>query len=111
MPVGFWADLVAAVRTELKPPVFGFFVPNPDGPVGYTLQGDTLILRCNGSFVCKEVDNPAVLQLVGRKASAKLGRPIKVRAVDVTQVQQNSGKMDALLTFGRAHSDVIKIKE
>ena len=30
-PVGFWSDLVAAVRKELKPPVSGFFVVTPNG--------------------------------------------------------------------------------
>ena len=31
--LGFWSDLVAAVRKELKPPVSGFFVVTPNAPV------------------------------------------------------------------------------
>ena len=32
-PVGFWSDLCAGVRKELKPPVSGFFVASPNAPV------------------------------------------------------------------------------
>jgi DNA polymerase-3 subunit gamma/tau len=109
-PVGFWTDLVAAVRQELKPPVSGFFVTSANAPVKGVLNGDTLILRCNASFVMQMVDRPELLQLVGRKASAILGRKIAVKAVDSTAVPADNKKMDQLLNFGRNHADVIHIK-
>jgi hypothetical protein len=55
------------------------------------------------------VDKPDVLEIVSRKASAKLGRPIRVFASDKTGVQ--NGQMEQLLQFGREHSGVINIKQ
>ncbi len=110
-PVGFWTDLVAAMRQELKPPVSGFFVTTPNAPIQGVLQGNEVILRCNSPFVLEVVNKPELLQLVERKASAILGRRVSAKAVDLTAAPVNNQKMDRLLTFGRAHSDVIKIKE
>ena len=110
-PVGFWTDLIAAVRQELKPPVSGFFVTSSNAPVKGSLNGDTLILRCNASFVMQMVDRPELLQLVGRKAAAILGRSISVKAVDITAAPTDNHKMNQLLNFGRNHADIIHIKE
>ena len=52
-----------------------------------------------------------VLELVGRKVSAKLGRPIKAVATDKSAGNLKNEQMEQLLQFGRAHSDIIKIKE
>ena len=111
MPVGFWTDLTASLRTELKPPVLGFFASSPNAPVQGQLQADTLLLRCNSTFVADQINKPEILQLVTRKAGAMLGRNVKVKTVDLSVTPQNSAKMDQLLQFGRSHSDVIKIKE
>ena len=110
-PVGFWTDLATSVRRELKPPVSGFFAPTPNAPVQGILRGDKLELRCANNFIMEMVSKPAILELVTRKASAQLGRPVKVTAVDSTAKPEDNGKMEQLLNFGRAHSDVIKIKE
>lgn len=110
-PVGFWTDLMAAVRSELKPPLSGFFVSAPGSPLQGELVLDTVILRCNGNFLLEMVNKPEILQLVTRKAGAILGRKVRAKAVDTTAMPKNSQKMDALLTFGRAHSEIIKIKE
>ena len=110
MPVGFWTDLTASLRAELKAPVLGFFSSSPSGPVQGLLQADTLLLRCNSTFVADQINKPEILQLVTRKASAMLGRNVTVKTVDLSVTPQNSEKMDRLLQFGRSHSDVIKIK-
>ena len=110
MPVGFWTDLTASLRAELKAPVLGFFSSSPSGPVQGLLQADTLLLRCNSTFVADQINKPEILQLVTRKASAMLGRNVTVKTVDLSITPQNSEKMDRLLQFGRSHSDVIKIK-
>ena len=110
-PVGFWTDLAAAVRRELKPPVSGFFAPTPNAPVQGILQGNTLVLRCSNSFTLEQVNKPAILELVGRKVSAQLGQPIRVTAVDKNSKPEDNAKMDQLLSFGRAHSDIIHIKD
>ena len=53
----------------------------------------------------------AILEVVTIKASALLGRPVKVVVVDMSAKPANNPQMEKLLNFGRAHSDVIKIKE
>ena len=110
-PVGFWSDLAAAVKRELMPPVSGFFAPSPNAPVQGALEGDTVVLKCDGDFALNMVDKPALLQLVAQKAAAILGRPVKVKAVDAKAIPAKNDKMGQLLNFGRAHSDVIKIKD
>ena len=47
-------------------------------------------------------------ELAARKASALLGRPVQVVAVDKTKA--NTDGMDHFLNFGRQHPDVINIK-
>ncbi len=108
-PVGFWTDLVTAIRQELKPPLSGFFAASPNAPVQGTLQGGVLMLRCN-SFTMQMVNKPEILALVGRKAAAILGRSIKVEVTDGSCAADHK-KMDQLLSFGRAHADIVKIKE
>ncbi len=110
-PIGFWTDLVTAVRQEMKPPVSGFFTTTPNAPVQGVLQADVLVLRCNNGFTAEMVNKPNILELVSRKAAAMLGRPIRVRVTDGAADPQAGAKMDQLLAFGRAHGDVIKIKE
>ena len=75
------------------------------------MYGDTVVLQCANAFTMEMVNKPQVLELVARKASAMLARPVAVKVVDVSAAPQKSAKMDQLLSFGRAHSNVIKIKE
>ncbi len=110
-PVGFWADLVAQIRMELKPPISGFFVSTPNAPVQGQLQGGKLTLVCSNSFAKDSVNRPEVLALVAQKATAKLGAPVKVVVSDGSELNGKNGQMEQLLNFGRTHSDVIKIKE
>ena len=108
---GFWPELVAAIRQEMRPPLSAFFVSTPTAPIRGVLQGNQVILRCNSSFVLEMVNKPEVLALVARKAGTVLGKQVAVKAVDASAGPGNSEKMEQLLNFGRAHSDVIKIKE
>ena len=110
-PMGFWTDLCAGVRQELRPPASGFFTGSPNGPVQTVLQKDTVVLCCNSKFTEESIHKPDIIAVVTRKASAILGRPVTVKVVDGSAVPQRSEKIDQLLSFGRAHSDVIKIKE
>ncbi len=110
-PVGFWTDLAAAIRQELKPPLLGFFSSSPNAPIQGLLEGDWVVLSCSTGFIQQMVDKPAVLELVTRKASAQLGRPVRVKTVDRSAGPVSNQNMEQLLSFGRAHSDIIKIKE
>ena len=109
-PVGFWTDLVAEVRRELKPPVNGFFVVTPNAPVQGILKGDVLELCCANGFTMDVVNKPEILAMVSRKAGAKLGRPVRVVLTDRTAKPAANKNLEQLLDFGRAHADVVKIR-
>ena len=110
-PVGFWTDLASDIRKELNPPVSGFFAPTAGAPVQGVLQGSTLLLQCSNSFTAEVVNKPEILSLVSRKASAKLGRQVQVKVADMTAAPKRNPNMERLLDFGRAHSDIVNIKE
>ena len=110
-PVGFWPDLCGAIRKELGPPVSGFFAVSPNAPVQGTLIGEKLELRCSVPFVAQTLDRPDILELVSRKAGAMLGRPIRAVVVDLNARPAGNPRMEQLMNFGRAHSDIVKIKK
>ena len=110
-PMGFWSDLCAGVRKELKPPVSGFFAVSPNAPVQGALLGDRLELRCTNDFIAKMLDKPDLLEVVARKAGAMMGRPIRVTVVDMTAKPAGNPRMEQLMNFGKAHSDIVKIRK
>ena len=110
-PVGFWTDLVSAVRQELKPPVSGFFIATPNAPVQGTLHRNQIVLKCANAFTLEMIDKPEILEIVSRKASAILNHPVSAVAVDKSARPENDARMQRLMDFGRAHSDIVKIKE
>ena len=111
VPVGFWADVATQVRKELKPPIVGFFTPTPNAPVQGVLRGDTLVLECDNDFILGYVNKPDVLSLVARKAQALLGKAVSVSAVDRTKAVNSSSDLEQLLAFGKAHNNIVRIKE
>jgi len=110
-PVGFWTELVAAIRQELRPPASGFFVASPNAAVQGVIRGDKIVLRCTNNFTMEMVNKPEILSLVGRKASAILNRPVSAAAEDISAAPQNSARMEQLMNFGRSHSNIVKIKD
>ena len=110
-PAGFWTDLAASIRKELPPTMMGNFSGAANAPVQGVLQGNVLILECSNPFTLTSVNKPEILALVARKASAKLGRQIHVKAMDRSNKPKGNARMENLLDFGRAHSDIVKIKE
>ena len=110
-PAGFWTDLMTASRKELKPPASGFFVAAQNSPLRGALKGDVLELRCQNSFVADTVNRPNILEVVSRKAAALLGRPVQVKVVDMSARPSGNPRMEQLLNFSKAHSDIVNIKE
>ena len=102
--------MVSEIRSELRPPASGFFVTTPNAPVEGVLRENRLELVCAASFIVDVLNKPEILEMISRKASAKLGRPIRAVAVDRTKVNTKSRQMEQLLRFGQEHSDIIKIK-
>ena len=110
-PMGFWSDLCGAVRKELKPPAFGFFTATPNGPIQGVLAENRLELRCGNKFIAESIDKPDILEVVSRKAGAMLGRPVRAVVVDQSAKPAGNPRLEQLMNFGRAHSDIVKIKE
>lgn len=110
-PAGFWGDVAAAVRKEANPAISGFFATTPNAPLRGVLNGDRLLLVCANKFIMDIVNKADILALVRIKASAKLGRQIRVAVVDETGVGASDAQMEQLLDFGRAHSSIINIKD
>ena len=109
-PIGFWTDVVAAVRKELKPPACGFFATTANAPVKGILSGSTVILQCSNGFALEMVNKPEILALVAKKASTILGRQVTAKAVDATAGPSKNARMESLLNFGKEHPDIIKIQ-
>ena len=110
-PMGFWSELCGAVRKELKPPISGFFAVSPSAPVQGAVVGNQLELRCTNDFIAKMLDKPEILEVVSRKASVMLGRPVRAVPVDMTAKPVGNPRMDQLMKFGRDHPDVVKIRK
>ncbi len=110
-PMGFWSDLCGGVRQELHPPISGFFTGSPNGPVQCALAGEKLELRCINNFIAEMLDKPAILEVVSRKASAMLNRPVRAVTVDLNARPAGNPRMEQLMNFGRAHSDIVNIKK
>ena len=110
-PAGFWTDIAASIRKELGPPVSGFFVTTPNAAITGELQGNQLVLVCANKFTMEIINKPEILSLVALKASAKLGTQIKVTVSDRSSNMGKSAQMEQLLRFGKAHEDIVKIKE
>ena len=110
-PLGFWTELVAAVRQELRPPISGFFVTIPSAPVQGVLREGKVVLKCANSFTLEMVNKPEILSLVGRKATAILNRPVSVVAEDASVSGRSNPRMERLMDFGRSHSNVVNIKD
>ena len=110
-PVGFWADIVAGVRAELTPSMRGFFTTSDNSPLRGVLAGERLVLLCANQFIIDIINKPDITGLVARKASAKLGKPIRVVVSDSSGISLKNEQMDQLLDFGRSHADVINITE
>ncbi len=110
MPVGFWTDLVSRLAPELNPVLRGHFTVGPNATVNGVLKPPLLELQCANAFVKETLDKPALLKLVGDKASAMVGQPIRATVVDMSAKPQVSNGFQQLLDFGRAHPDVVKIK-
>lgn len=111
LPPGFWAELVAGVRQELKPPVSGFFVASDNAPIQGVMIKGVLELRCKNTFTAEMIGRKETLQIVSNKASALLGAPVKTVIVDLSAKPAANARMESLLNFGRAHSDIVHVKE
>lgn len=73
-PEDFWPELCAALRQELLPPARGFF---SGSLLKYRLEGENLQIL-GGRFELDMLNRQDIPVIIARKASAILGRPIRV---------------------------------
>ncbi len=109
-PIGFWSDLAEEIRGELSTSMRGFFATSANAPLRGILAGDKLVLACKNQWVIDIVKKPEILALVAQKASSKLGRQIRVIVTDDTGLEEKNAQMEQLLNFGKAHKDIINIR-
>lgn len=109
LPVGFWTDLTADLRNSLPINVRGFFQISQNPQVSGVLKGDTLELHCDCMFTAQMLDKPEILSTISQKASARLGKQIRIKLLDITAKPGINQNMSQLLDFGRAHSDIVRI--
>ena len=110
-PIGFWADLCAQMRPELSKPMAGFFSSAERSPIKGRVRGDRVGLICANAYVVQQIDKPEIKELAARKAGAILGRPVQIVIVDRTAKPEKSKQMEQLIAFGKAHNDIVNIKE
>lgn len=111
VPLGFWAEVVAGVKQELKPPISGFLSASDNSPVTGAMRGGVLELRCTNAFTADMIGKPEVLEIVARKAAVQLGHPVKVITVDMSAKPDGNKRLNNLLQFGRQHSDIITMND
>ena len=104
-----WPELAASLREGLGVRERGFFAPG--GPVRPVLAGDVLTLTAPSQFVLDIIKNPNVQALAAEKASAFLGRSVRVQFALAGQTNAaGRDPMDALVALGQAHGDIFTIK-
>ena len=108
-PVGFWADLAAAMRPELPPPIAAF-LDLTGQKTNAKVREDRVGLICADDFYMNMLDKPEIRELAARKASVILGRPVTVKMVNRQAERSKTQQMDQLMAFGREHPDIFKIK-
>ncbi len=112
LPMDFWPEFAARVRTELQPSQRGFFVFGEKGMLSGRLRGQELTMLAKTPFIKQMLDKPETKQIMADKASVLLKRPIRVRFDTASAADQQQAKLrQELLSFGRAHSDIVNIHE
>ena len=109
-PMGFWVDLISAVRKELPPTFAGFLQNLPNAPVKGRVEGNRLEIQCANKFTHDVMDKPEILEVFTRKGTAILGRAVTAFAVDMSAKPAGNPRLEELLNFGKAHTDVVTIK-
>ncbi len=112
LPEGFWAELVAKVKTEVQPSASGYFNASPDkAMLRPVLQGDVLTLFAAMDFVRNAVDSEKTRQVLSQKASAILRRPVRVVIKTAKAGFGASDPMDAIVRRGMEHPDIFHVKK
>lgn len=112
LPVGFWTDLVMAVKPLLSGSVGGYFSTNEKSMLTPELQGDLLQIYAASDFVRKAVDDEDTRQILAQKASALLHRQISVRfLIRENGRDKENDPMQELIRRGNGFPEIFHVKE
>ena len=109
LPVGFWADLVMAVKPELSGSAGGYFSTSERSMLKPVLRGDMLELHASTEFVRNAVDSEENRRILAQKASALLRRPVAVRFV--VRSGRDRDPMQDLIRRGSDYPDIFHVQE
>lgn len=110
VPMGFWSDVLAAARGELPRHYTGLFGTSDTSSVTGVVSGERLELRCTNTWTAQAIDREELLEVMARKASSLLGRPLRAVVVDLNASPEADSPMEQLLRFGRENPDIVTIK-
>lgn len=108
--MGFWSDVLAAARGELPRHYTGLFGTSDTSSVTGVVSGERLELRCTNTWTAQAIDREELLEVMARKASSLLGRPLRAVVVDLNASPAADSPMEQLLRFGRENPDIVTIK-
>lgn len=108
-PSGLLGRFVQPGSGRAGPAGGGLFHPCAGCPVQGVLKGDWLELQCVNGFVRDMVNKPEILQRIGQRLW-NAGPPVQVRVTDLQAKPKTGENLQALLEFGKNHSDIIKVK-
>ena len=111
LPEGFWAELIAKAGPELPAPTRGMFTVGERQMIHPQLKQDVLLLAANNEWIKKQIDVPVIRSVLQEKASVLLRRQVTVRVASKQEIDGQIDRLNELLRFGKAHSNVITIKE
>jgi len=103
-----WDEVCQQVAKEIQPQ-WRNVITNKEAVNGY-FRGPQLFVVCNISFVKDIFKDPKINELVARKASALMGRPITVVVTDDASAVSRTGDMETLLRFGQEFPGIVNFK-
>lgn len=110
LPIGFWADLVSAVR-KWKPSLGGYFNTTDAKLIVPSLSGDVLELSAQGETVLRIVDHDDARAFVAEQASILLHRPIRVRFTVRGAEAGREDKLKELMEKQRQYPGLFHVSE
>ena len=80
-PIGFWAELSSAMRSELPKSMAGFFYASENAPVQGRVRENRVGLICANAFVAQMVDKPEVKEVAAICIEAMKARAAELELI------------------------------
>ena len=103
-----WDEVCQQIAKEILPQ-WQNVITNKEAVNGY-FRGPQLFIVCNNPFVKDIFTDPKTNELVARKASARMGRPITVVVTEDASVVSRTADTEMLLRFGQDFPGIVNFK-